>query len=82
MPGNLAAVKDLMRHPAFNINNPNSCYSLFLGFARSPVNFHAGERRSGVPVRGGLRVPRDRRGAVQQRLAAAMPSTLVQRVLR
>ena len=28
--------------PSFNITNPNSCYSLFLGFARSPVNFHAG----------------------------------------
>lgn len=42
VPGNVAAVKRLMSHPAFNINNPNNCYSLFLGFARSPVNFHAG----------------------------------------
>ncbi len=42
VPGNVAHVKALMSHPAFNINNPNSCYSLFLGFARSPVNFHAG----------------------------------------
>ena len=39
--GNVTAVKELMQHPAFNINNPNNCYSLFLGFARSPVNFHA-----------------------------------------
>ena len=23
------------------MTNPNSCYSLFLSFARSPVNFHA-----------------------------------------
>ena len=40
-PGNVALVKSLVDHPAFNINNPNNCYSLFLGFARSPVNFHA-----------------------------------------
>ncbi|KAL4441019.1 hypothetical protein ABPG77_010450 [Micractinium sp. CCAP 211/92] len=43
VPGNVAHVKALMSHPAFNINNPNSCYSLFLGFARSPVNFHAAD---------------------------------------
>jgi hypothetical protein len=42
-PGNLAAVRELVSHPAFNITNPNNCYSLFLAFARSPVNFHAGE---------------------------------------
>lgn len=41
LPGNVAAVKALAQHPAFNITNPNNCYSLFLGFARSPVNFHA-----------------------------------------
>jgi aminopeptidase N len=40
-PGNLAAVKQLLDHPAFAITNPNSCYSLFLGFARSAPNFHA-----------------------------------------
>lgn len=39
--GNVAAVRELVDHPAFNINNPNNCYSLFLAFARSPVNFHA-----------------------------------------
>ncbi|PRW56145.1 puromycin-sensitive aminopeptidase isoform X1 isoform A [Chlorella sorokiniana] len=42
-PGNLAAVKALVDHPSFHITNPNSCYSLFLGFARSPVNFHAAD---------------------------------------
>lgn len=42
-PGNVAAVKALVDHPAFNISNPNNCYSLFLGFCRSPVNFHAGD---------------------------------------
>lgn len=41
--GNLPAVKQLVDHPAFNISNPNSCYSLFLSFARSPVNFHAAD---------------------------------------
>ena len=41
--GNLPSVKELLSHPAFNINNPNSCYSLFLGFTRSPVNFHAAD---------------------------------------
>lgn len=42
-PGNLSRVKMLSEHPAFNISNPNSCYSLLLGFARSAVNFHAGD---------------------------------------
>jgi aminopeptidase N len=40
-PGNVAAVSALVEHPSFNISNPNNCYSLFLAFARSPVNFHA-----------------------------------------
>jgi aminopeptidase N len=40
MPGNVANVRALMEHPAFVVTNPNCCYSLFLGFARS-VNFHA-----------------------------------------
>lgn len=30
-----------MDHPLFNIKNPNNCYSLFLVFANSPVNFNA-----------------------------------------
>ncbi|KXZ50521.1 hypothetical protein GPECTOR_16g696 [Gonium pectorale] len=42
-PGNLALVRSLVDHPAFNVTNPNSCYSLFLGFGRSPVNFHAAD---------------------------------------
>jgi aminopeptidase N len=41
--GNLTAVKDLTAHPAFAITNPNSCYSLYLGFARSAPNFHAAD---------------------------------------
>eukprot|EP00775_Hariotina_reticulata_P008908 gene8909-9085_t len=42
MPGNVSRVQALMEHPAFHITNPNCCYSLFLGFARS-VNFHAAD---------------------------------------
>ncbi|KAI8468066.1 MAG: hypothetical protein J3K34DRAFT_523265 [Monoraphidium minutum] len=42
-PGNVAAVKELLAHPAFMLSNPNSCYSLFLGFARSAPNFHAAD---------------------------------------
>lgn len=41
VPGNVEAVKDLTKHEAFNIKNPNNCYSLFLGFCRSHPNFHA-----------------------------------------
>ena len=33
-PGNVQLVKSLVDHPAFNINNPNNCYSLFLGGGR------------------------------------------------
>lgn len=49
LPGNTAAVRTLMQHEAVKLSNPNTCYSLFLAFARSPVNFHAGE---GVMMRG------------------------------
>jgi hypothetical protein len=42
MPGNVSNVRKLMEHPAFQITNPNCCYSLFLGFARS-INFHAAD---------------------------------------
>ena len=41
VPGNLPAVQALVNHSAFKITNPNNCYSLFLAFLRSPVNFHA-----------------------------------------
>lgn len=42
-PGNVATARSLQEHPAFNVTNPNNCYSLFLGFSRSPVNFHAAD---------------------------------------
>lgn len=41
--GNVKAVRELLEHPAFSITNPNSCYSTFLTFARSPKNFHAAD---------------------------------------
>jgi aminopeptidase N len=43
VPGNLPAVKALVEHPDISLTNPNSCYSLFLGFCASVVNFHAGD---------------------------------------
>ena len=43
MPDNLGAVKALAEHPAFAVTNPNCCYSLYLAFQRSPLNFHAAD---------------------------------------
>ena len=43
VPGNLKNVEKLLEHPAFSITNPNACYSLFLSFLRSSVNFHAAD---------------------------------------
>ncbi|CAK0786230.1 hypothetical protein CVIRNUC_009443 [Coccomyxa viridis] len=43
VPGNLKNVEKLVEHPAFSIKNPNACYSLFLSFLRSAVNFHAAD---------------------------------------
>ena len=43
VPGNLKNVEKLLDHPAFSITNPNACYSLFLSFVRSSVNFHAAD---------------------------------------
>jgi aminopeptidase N len=42
-PGNVQQVKELTKHSAFQITNPNCCYSLLLAFARSAVNFHAAD---------------------------------------
>ena len=44
VPNNTPAIKKLSEsYPAFVVTNPNSCYSLFLGFARSAPNFHAAD---------------------------------------
>jgi len=41
--GNIDMMKKLIDHPSFNIKNPNNNYSLFGGFSRSAVNFHAAD---------------------------------------
>jgi aminopeptidase N len=41
--GNLATMKKLLEHPAYNVRNPNSNYSFYGGFASSAVNFHAAD---------------------------------------
>ena len=41
--GNTKAVEALFEHPSYRIDNPNSNYALFRGFAQSPVNFHAAD---------------------------------------
>ncbi|XLT87286.1 hypothetical protein HN873_009039 [Arachis hypogaea] len=41
VPGNVANVRKLINHPAFDLRNPNKVYSLIGGFCGSPVNFHA-----------------------------------------
>ncbi len=41
LPKTMEAVKDLRRHPDFNIRNPNRVRSLYAGFAvNNPVRFH------------------------------------------
>lgn len=39
-PGNVSAVRELTKHPAF-INNPSNCYFLYMAFCSSLPNFHA-----------------------------------------
>ncbi|GKA06819.1 puromycin-sensitive aminopeptidase isoform X2 [Tanacetum coccineum] len=41
IPGNVENVHKLLRHPGFDLKNPNKVYSLIGGFCASPVNFHA-----------------------------------------
>jgi aminopeptidase N len=44
LPGTLATVKDLTRHPAFNIKNPNKVRALIGAFAQgNPVRFHGAD---------------------------------------
>ncbi len=40
LPNTLDNVKQLMQHPAFNINNPNNVYALLCVFGANPVRFH------------------------------------------
>ncbi|KAF8412231.1 hypothetical protein HHK36_000191 [Tetracentron sinense] len=39
--GNVENVRNLLKHPAFDLRNPNKVYSLIGGFCGSPVNFHS-----------------------------------------
>ncbi|KAI3855573.1 hypothetical protein MKX03_006611 [Papaver bracteatum] len=41
IPGNVENVRKLLKHPAFDLRNPNKVRSLIGGFRMSPVNFHA-----------------------------------------
>ncbi|MDT3706389.1 MAG: aminopeptidase N [Thiobacillus sp.] len=44
LPGTAARVRELMRHPAFDIRNPNKVYSLVRSFcAANPCHFHAAD---------------------------------------
>ena len=53
-PGNTSVVKALMSHAAFNISNPNACYSLFGAYAAGSVPaFHAADG-SGYAFLGGV----------------------------
>ena len=44
LPGTAARVRELMRHPAFDIRNPNKVYALVRAFcAANPRHFHAAD---------------------------------------
>ncbi len=44
LPGTLAEVRRLSKHPAFDIRNPNKVYALLRSFfAANPVRFHAAD---------------------------------------
>lgn len=43
LPGTLASVQALLRHPAFDIKVPNKVYALIRGFASNHIRFHAAD---------------------------------------
>ena len=44
LPGTVARVRELMRHPAFDLKNPNKVYALMRSFcAANPRHFHAAD---------------------------------------
>ena len=43
LPTTLARVKELLRHPAFDIKVPNKVYALIRTFAANHVRFHAAD---------------------------------------
>jgi aminopeptidase N len=43
LPDTLRTVRTLMRHPSFDIRNPNKVYALIRGFGANHVRFHAAD---------------------------------------
>ncbi|HVP09541.1 MAG TPA: aminopeptidase N [Burkholderiales bacterium] len=43
LPGTLARVRELLRHPAFDLKVPNKVYALVRGFTANHVRFHAAD---------------------------------------
>jgi aminopeptidase N len=43
LPGTLARVRELLRHPAFDIKVPNKVYALIRAFSSNHVRFHAAD---------------------------------------
>ncbi|MDD5388695.1 MAG: aminopeptidase N [Gallionellaceae bacterium] len=44
LPGTVARVRELLRHPAFDLKNPNKVYALVRGFSgANPRHFHAAD---------------------------------------
>ncbi|KAI3907880.1 hypothetical protein MKW92_029986, partial [Papaver armeniacum] len=41
IPGNVKNVRNLLKHPSFDLRNPNKVRSVIGGFCASPVNSHA-----------------------------------------
>ncbi len=43
LPGTLARVRELLRHPAFDLKVPNKVYALIRGFSANHVRFHSAD---------------------------------------
>ena len=43
LPGTLARVRELLRHPAFDLKVPNKVYALVRGFTANHVRFHGAD---------------------------------------
>jgi aminopeptidase N len=43
LPGTVQRVRELARHPAFTLKNPNKVYALLGSFGVNQVNFHAAD---------------------------------------
>jgi aminopeptidase N len=43
LPGTLARVRELLKHPAFDLKVPNKVYALVRGFSANHVRFHAAD---------------------------------------